>query len=151
MSLPTPGQDCSTDQETAVHVLKHMLTESLKLRVLNVPGHPPTESSDDVRIAVLFSGGIDCTVLARLIHDVLHPAQGVDLNNVAFENPRIAAQRRDLASQDGPSIYDACPDRVTGWASFRELLNICQNRHWRFVTVWFCLLSWSRSLAKFSR
>jgi hypothetical protein len=41
------------------------------------------------KVAILFSGGLDCTVLARLAHDILPSDQVIDLLNVAFENPRV--------------------------------------------------------------
>lgn len=81
---------------------------------------------------MLFSGGLDCTVVARLTHDILPSGQSIDLINVAFENPRIAAQNPDRTQDD---LYEMCPDRVTGRKSFTELLKTCPDRPWRFVTV----------------
>jgi asparagine synthetase B (glutamine-hydrolysing) len=80
----------------------------------------------------LFSGGLDCTVLARLLDDIVAEGQSVDLINVAFENPRIRAQRPDAALDD---LYEICPDRVTGRKSFAELVKVCPRRRWRFVAV----------------
>ncbi|KAM0568493.1 hypothetical protein ACHAP9_005406 [Verticillium nonalfalfae] len=77
--------------------------------------------TDDTRVSVLFSGGLDCTVLARLASDLLPPDQGIDLLNVAFENPRVAGTRRKDAIE---SIYEICPDRVTGRKSFAELVQV---------------------------
>lgn len=112
--------------------LRHCLTESLRLRVLSVP-KPPAGPGLDTRIAVLFSGGLDCTVLARMAHDLLPLEQGVDLINVAFENPRIASQLRAPCTVN--EIYEACPDRITGRKSFAELQQICPGRAWRFIAV----------------
>ena len=83
-------------------------------------------------IGILFSGGVDCSVIARLVHEVLPPQYAIDLINVAFENPRITAARKLPA---GLQAYDDCPDRVTGNSSFAELCSICPNRRWRFVNV----------------
>lgn len=107
------------------------LVESLRLRVLDVPV-PPQASSVDARVAVLFSGGLDCTILARLSHEVVPSGQAIDLLNVAFENPRIAAQNPDLSQDD---LFEKCPDRCTGRSSFAELIKVCPDRPWRFVTV----------------
>lgn len=86
----------------------------------------------DARVAVLFSGGLDCTVLARMASDMIPPEQAIDLINVAFENPRIAAQNAGLSTDE---LYELCPDRMTGRKSFAELSTVCPDRRWRFVTV----------------
>lgn len=81
-------------------------------------------------MAVLFSGGLDCTILARLCHDLLPINEGIDLLNVAFENPRIHSKL-----EAGVSPYELCPDRITGRASHAELERVCPDRHWRFIEV----------------
>jgi hypothetical protein len=99
-----------------------------------------------------------------MIHDILPSDQDVDLINVAFENPRVvqaAANSRKqnasnskmdkadvcMNSQNMPldnspsrhlSPYENCPDRETGRKAFKELLDICPARKWRFIAVsWF--------------
>ena len=115
----------------SVQELHTRLVDSLRLRVLDVP-LPPKATSTDARVAVLFSGGLDCTVLARLSHDMIPLDQSIDLINVAFENPRIAGQFPDLSRED---LYEKCPDRMTGRNAFAELSHVCPGRTWRFVTV----------------
>lgn len=91
-------------------------------------------------MAVLFSGGLDCTVVARMCHDLVPLDQGIDLINVAFENPRVAANAQKLRGQEvsGPfDIYEACPDRLTGRKSFAELQEVCPGRAWNFLAVRF--------------
>ncbi|KAH6678443.1 asparagine synthase-domain-containing protein [Halenospora varia] len=143
----------------SVSELRQHLQESLKLRVLNVPEPPASSDNRNARVAVLFSGGLDCTVLARMAHDLLPPEQHIDLINVAFENPRvIEAARKASESQRqrrrgtqknleidavaGPTIepplttsFEACPDRETGRKAFRELQTVCPGRLWKFVAV----------------
>lgn len=109
------------------------------MRVLNVP-QPPSSGDQETttKVAVLFSGGLDCTVMARLCHDLLPPDHGIDLINVAFENPRVAANAKksqDRESFESFDIYEACPDRVTGRKSFAELQSVCSGRAWRFIAV----------------
>jgi asparagine synthetase B (glutamine-hydrolysing) len=89
----------------------------------------------DARVAVLFSGGLDCTVLARISHDLLPADQGIDLINVAFENPRVMAQLHKQSGGVVADVYEACPDRITGRKSFAELLEVCPTRPFRFVAV----------------
>ncbi|KAL9613407.1 MAG: hypothetical protein Q9167_002055 [Letrouitia subvulpina] len=120
----------------AVENLFKRLHNSLSCRILGIP-LPPTKSSNPSRLAILFSGGVDCTLLARLVHDILPPEQSVDLLNVAFENPRIvdAAKANPSNSKSAPSAFALCPDRITGLASFAELQNVCPQRDWRFVSI----------------
>lgn len=56
------------------------------------------------RVAVLFSGGVDCTVIARIAHDIMPFSQAIDLLNVAFENPR-AVQAAKAAFNAGKGTY----------------------------------------------
>ncbi|KAL2130353.1 hypothetical protein VTI74DRAFT_6557 [Chaetomium olivicolor] len=118
----------------AVGSLKHQLLESLGLRILNIPLPPGFEANGKTRVAVLFSGGLDCTVLARLCHEILDADQGIDLLNVAFENPRVVAQLQK-ENCNLPDFYEACPDRITGRRSFTGLQKVCPGRAFRFVAV----------------
>lgn len=116
--------------------LERHLKESLHLRTEDIPSLGKTrgkEAFEDAKIAVLFSGGLDCTLLARLIHDLLPLGEPIDLLNVAFENPRslAAASKQDRHV----SPYEGCPDRKTGRASHLELLQVCKGRKWRFIAV----------------
>jgi asparagine synthetase B (glutamine-hydrolysing) len=138
MELPQGGEvlDFTTP---SVDLLRYHLTESLKLRILNIPEPPsPTDphSDIDVRVAILFSGGLDCTVLARLADDVLPGSQGIDLINVAFQNARDAsAVEKDGSEPPAHRPYEACPDRITGRKAFAELKKACPLRYWRFIAV----------------
>lgn len=114
-------------------MLREQLLESLRLRILNIP--PPPLSNGKIRVAILFSGGLDCTVLAKLAHEVLDADQEIDLLNVAFENPRVVAQLRMQSNGHLPDFYEACPDRITGRKSFAELQAVCPRQAFRFVAV----------------
>jgi asparagine synthetase B (glutamine-hydrolysing) len=89
-----PPLEWKLDSSTlSVTSLKEALAKSLKLRIQDIPAATSEESPDaslrTSNIAVLFSGGLDCTVLARLSHDILPLNEPIDLINVAFENPRV--------------------------------------------------------------
>jgi asparagine synthetase B (glutamine-hydrolysing) len=129
-----------------------------------VPLPPGSTDGHQVRVAVLFSGGLDCTVLARMAHDILPSDQQIDLINVAFENPRVIKAAKDSARAKnggnklhksgkgancpssaveseyigGQSPFECCPDRETGRKAFQELQSICPDRCWRFVAVSNC-------------
>lgn len=108
---------------------------SLSLRTHGIP-LPPSQSEAPTRVAVLFSGGLDCTVLARMLHDALPKEQDIDLLNAAFENPRvIQAAGASQISHTARSAFSLCPDRITGLSSYSDLVAICPGRTWRFVSI----------------
>lgn len=125
--MPRPGRE-------TVRRLEMALRSSLELRVQHVREavEPPdsNQSVQDARIAILFSGGLDCTILARMTHELLPLTERIDLLNVAFENPRIHSQLDPSASP-----YELCPDRITGRSSLAELRKVCPGRLWRFVEI----------------
>ncbi|KAH8925436.1 hypothetical protein BT69DRAFT_1216516, partial [Atractiella rhizophila] len=117
-----------------------VLEESTRKRTTDVPrlnGPKPPEP----RIAVLFSGGIDCTTLALLVDKFLPAEEGVDLLNVAFENPRALAakanaQERARRGQGSAALvpYDV-PDRLNARSSLDELRRLRPRRQWRLVEI----------------
>lgn len=132
-SLPNgEGEEISTPTQ-----FFEILQVALSVRTRTIPQtysylSSPTSGTDN-RVAVLFSGGLDCSVLAWLIHTLLPPNESIDLINVAFENPRtVAAQGTKPAD-----VYNVCPDRITGRAGWEELrrLSAGQGRNWRFIEV----------------
>jgi len=140
--------------------LYDLLTASLRLRVRNVPNRDPNVNDTNCNIGILFSGGLDCTLLARLVHDILPTNEPVELYNVAFENKRVIngvvnelkkTQKKQAKygtagiSEDSAlirssqpekiSAYDLCPDRMTGLKSFGELQKVCPGRPWKLVKI----------------
>ena len=130
--LPTGHEE---DPATPSQLLK-VLTSALSIRTRTIPQtHTHTSSGNETspRIAVLFSGGLDCSVIAWLIHTLLPINEPIDLINVAFENPRtVAAQKTKLED-----VYSVCPDRITGRAGWEELCKRSEesSRRWHFVEV----------------
>lgn len=99
-AVPLPDVTPVLDLESpSVARLQQRMDESLRLRVLNIPNRPSLGEPAVVKLAVLFSGGLDCTVLARMAHDILPADKPIDLLNVAFENPRVVA-----ASKQAPKV-----------------------------------------------
>lgn len=121
---------------STVHDVKRELSAALRIRVANIPTYTPNFTSSQTdqpvpRVAILFSGGLDCTLLARLAHDLLPDEESIDLLNVAFYNPRTVAANASQASHP----YESCPDRITGRSSFLELQQLCPGRQWQFVAI----------------
>jgi asparagine synthetase B (glutamine-hydrolysing) len=111
----------------ALPSFQQLLRNSLELRVKHIRELGNEESRMDAKMAILFSGGLDCTLLARLVHDILPSTEPVDLLNVAFENPRI--------HKNVTSPYELCPDRVTARTSLTELQKTCSGRNFRLICV----------------
>lgn len=134
MSKSVPNSNPSlTIESDVVGELEQKLRQSLELRIKNVPDQG--QGQDATKVAVLFSGGLDCTLLARLSHEILPSNETIDLLNVAFENPRVAAAAARSKETSTESVYESCPDRVTGRSAFAELQRVCPDRKWRLVAV----------------
>ncbi|CAO3661697.1 unnamed protein product [Rhizopus stolonifer] len=117
-----------------------VLRQSVKSRVADIPH---LNHTGEARVAILFSGGIDCTFLAVLADQYLPKSEPIDLLNVAFENPRSEKakgqpkknknkQQEHIVSTQ--NMYNT-PDRVTGRASLEELRRIAPDRAWNFVEI----------------
>lgn len=130
IEIPPPPYDLS---QTSSRILK-ALRNALSLRVTQV--RKAYNNSDRVsQVGILFSGGLDCSILARIIHDLLPHDESIDLLNVAFENPRVLRAQASPDSQSACSPYEQCPDRITGRSTFAELQEVCSERQWRFVEI----------------
>ncbi|KIX04506.1 uncharacterized protein Z518_05376 [Rhinocladiella mackenziei CBS 650.93] len=130
-SLPS-HVPATTPSPSSVEECIQYLKSALQCRVMDIPdlSHGP-RPQNSAKVAILFSGGLDCTLLARLTHDILPRNEPVDLLNVAFENPRSITANGNLPG----SPYETCPDRVTGRSSFSELCQVCPERTWKFVAI----------------
>ncbi|RKP13304.1 asparagine synthase-domain-containing protein, partial [Piptocephalis cylindrospora] len=85
------------------------------------------------RVAILFSGGVDCSTLAVLVDRILGKDESIDLINVAFENPReLRAKGRTEAGAEG---WAQVPDRRTGLVALENLARLSPHREWRWVEV----------------
>lgn len=102
-----------------------VLDESVKVRVADIC------ATCIPRVAVLFSGGLDCTVVSALVHRNLPHDEPVDLINVAFENPRALAAAEARGEARG-TFY--VPDRLSARASYADLVRVAP-RPWRLVEV----------------
>ncbi|KZT06790.1 uncharacterized protein LAESUDRAFT_699630 [Laetiporus sulphureus 93-53] len=133
---------------SAVDELLSHLDLSVRLRVQNVPR--VATSVGQARVAVLFSGGIDSTMLAFLAHRHVDPSEPIDLLNVAFENPRKICVKvegnigglpkrekklRERIDYSTVNVTYGVPDRLTGLLELEELRRLCPGRVWNFVEI----------------
>lgn len=118
-----------------------LLTRSVKERVEATPAlckncmksrlSNPDEivSCDHPKIGILFSGGIDCTILAVLADRFIPKTNAIDLVNVSFE--KIVRNKSVERQQD---IYET-PDRLSSRQTLNELIEICPERKWNLIEV----------------
>ena len=78
-------------------------------------------SVDHAKLGILFSGGLDSTIIAYFADKFVPAEEPIDLLNVAF-------------CRNGN--FDV-PDRKTGLMSLEELRLLCPERKWNFVEVIF--------------
>ncbi|KAI8812178.1 asparagine synthase, partial [Cladochytrium replicatum] len=110
------------------------LSTSVRLRTTTTIPRP--SNPHHPRLAILFSGGLDCTLLAALAHRHLPLEEPIDLLNVAFENPRALKASHKTRAAGGAAVDPyGVPDRRTGIEGVAELRRVCGGREWRFVRI----------------
>ncbi|KAH6917180.1 asparagine synthase [Coprinopsis sp. MPI-PUGE-AT-0042] len=149
--LPTyePFETVPSHLTEPVERFLEVLDDSVRSRIENIP--KSSHDAASARLSVLFSGGIDSTVVTFLAHKYIPIEEPIDLFNVAFENPRkirIAQEgnigglpRRQKAKgwkgaqavEEKPAY--SVPDRKTGLQELEELRRLCPGRKWNFVEV----------------
>ncbi|XP_026757296.2 asparagine synthetase domain-containing protein CG17486 [Galleria mellonella] len=113
--------------KNTVFKITHLLERSVKIRVQRQPKmcqkclQIKKSTCNHCSVGILFSGGLDCTLLAFLADKYLPKDQSIDLINVAFENGTNTS-------------YDV-PDRLTGKQSLKELRKLCYSRQWIFREI----------------
>ncbi|KAG1655102.1 Asparagine synthetase domain-containing protein 1 [Nymphon striatum] len=103
-------------------------------------------------IAILFSGGIDCAVIAAYADKYTQPNIPIDLINVAFcqkdkcsipskhkEKNREVEDKTSSSEKSDDGTYSV-PDRITGYESLKELKLIFPHRTWNFIELSFVVL-----------
>ncbi|KNE99438.1 hypothetical protein PSTG_07365 [Puccinia striiformis f. sp. tritici PST-78] len=123
-----------TSLTTATSRFRDSLNTSLRRRLVNISTLYQTDAHDS-KVAILFSGGLDCTTLALLAHSHIPLTESIDLVNVAFENTRAAANSKRSNNQTANPDVFSVPDRRTGEESWKELCQLTPGRIWRFVEV----------------
>lgn len=82
------------------------------------------------RVGILFSGGIDCTILARLSDAIIDGKLPIDLINVSFE--KIVRGKHSAGTEH---IDYNTPDRISAKNSLDELKLLCPDRKWNLIEV----------------
>lgn len=109
------SKEASGFTETDVTRFTDVLRQSVFKRCHNVIN---SES-----IGVLFSGGVDCSVITSLAASILPSNVAIDLFNVAFEGNSGIAENYMV------------PDRLTGLRSYQDLSRMHPERKFNFITI----------------
>lgn len=100
--------------------IKHTPTicTNCSLELSSVCHHP--------KIGILFSGGVDCTLLAVLADSLIDPKAALNLYNVAFEK---------VNTKETTEINWNVPDRLSAKEALLELKQINPDRAWNLVEI----------------
>ncbi|XP_049952784.1 asparagine synthetase domain-containing protein 1 isoform X1 [Schistocerca serialis cubense] len=85
------------------------------------------------KVGILFSGGLDSSVIAALASECIPKDEPIDLINVAFE-PKKRICRGNKKAAVNRADYNV-PDRKTGVQSYRQLQSLYPERKWNFIQV----------------
>lgn len=107
-----------------INKLHLLLKNALKKRISTQPPYchnciENRTSCNHALTGVLFSGGVDCSILAILADEFTEKTRPIDLINVAFDELKQ---------------YET-PDRMTGLETLKELKLLRPERHWNFLEV----------------
>eukprot|EP00756_Hemistasia_phaeocysticola_P007124 Hpha_TRINITY_DN1412_c0_g1::TRINITY_DN1412_c0_g1_i1::g.9641::m.9641 len=79
---------------------------------------PPDAGSTGARVGVMFSGGVDCMVIAALAHRAVPVTEPIDLCSAAYGD-----------------FPDQTPDRIAARQGVAELRTACPGRTWNLIEV----------------
>jgi len=108
-----------------LELFEKVLHEAIKIRAHCQPQfckfctNSYSDKCNHSKLAILFSGGLDSTVLAAVADQIWPAGETIDLLNVAF----LSKGNFDV------------PDRLTGLQGLEELKDLNPNRKWNFVKV----------------
>jgi len=114
--------DCDRDRDS--EELLELLSDAVARRCATgsyVPGLLAATAGRDARFMVLFSGGVDSTLIAALVHKALPAREPIELCSICFAS--------------GVSGEASSPDRIGALDAYVELKTQFPDRPWRFIAV----------------
>jgi asparagine synthetase B (glutamine-hydrolysing) len=117
-------QSLNQSRDNPQQELFRLLSDAVRRRV-----RVSTVPRDTVPVLVMYSGGLDSTVLAALVDLHLPPECPIDLVNVAFPSTPRATK-----GPPGQLIsFDTAPDRLAAVTSLADLRAVSPRREWRLI------------------
>lgn len=125
LNLPAIAETC----ETFLRLLSASVDDRIKRTQHQCKACICNETScNHSNIGILFSGGVDCSLLSVLADKFIDPTRPIDLMNIAFE--KVSYNNKKTESVDWN-----VPDRLTGIETYEELKLLCPNRQWNFIEI----------------
>ncbi|CAH8565994.1 unnamed protein product [Schistosoma turkestanicum] len=86
---------------------------------------------------LLFSGGLDSSVIAALLDRFVPEDQSIDLINVAFQRKVTGVPVNNTDCSNASSLISAeeAPDRQTAIKSYEELCKLSTGRKWNLIKI----------------
>ncbi|CAH8620947.1 unnamed protein product [Schistosoma intercalatum] len=86
---------------------------------------------------LLFSGGLDSSVIAALLDRFVPDDQSIDLINVAFQRrcTGVSVNNSDCLDKDCLISAEEAPDRQTALKSYEELCQLSARRKWNLIKI----------------
>ncbi|CAH8640658.1 unnamed protein product [Heterobilharzia americana] len=128
-------------QEKLLHLLLTVVHDSVTRDLLFCEESTDFGPSDGNRsgalFGLLFSGGLDSSVIAALIDRFVPAHQSIDLINVAFQRigPNLSANNKDYQDVNNLISAEEAPDRQTALKSYDELCKLSPQRKWNLIKV----------------
>ncbi|XP_017052378.1 asparagine synthetase domain-containing protein CG17486 [Drosophila ficusphila] len=126
ISQPQIKESLTTLHELLCKSVKHRVQKTIPFCKGCLTNCNPITVCKHAKLCVLFSGGIDCTILALLADKFAPKNDPIELINVAFE--RVEGQNVS------ERLWDV-PDRKTSKLSYNELKQLCPERRWNLLEV----------------
>ncbi|KAJ9580611.1 hypothetical protein L9F63_024226 [Diploptera punctata] len=114
------------------------LPEHLKVSCKN--GYYSHKFCKHSKVGILFSGGLDSTILAALADEFVPHHESIDLLNVAFEKSKkeinlSRTQLKKTKKTEHNNMDYLVPDRKTGREALKNLKKLFPDRQWNFVEI----------------
>ncbi|CAH8669353.1 unnamed protein product [Schistosoma rodhaini] len=95
------------------------------------------ENQSGSLFGLLFSGGLDSSVIAALLDRFVPEDQSIDLINVAFQKrcAGVSFNNSDCLDKDSLISAEEAPDRQTALKSYEELCKLSARRKWNLIKV----------------
>jgi asparagine synthetase B (glutamine-hydrolysing) len=102
--------------EALVQQLLSLLHGAVTRRCSTSVHNPQFDPESNSRFMVLFSGGVDSTLLAAILHQVLPDEESIELCSICF-------------------AQGSSPDRLGALDAYKELKSLYPERKWKFIAV----------------